>query len=121
MAVLHYVKRELETAFVHVFSRYTMPLKRIFINSLHYWVFFALCNGIELYFFPSGHTYSTITIGILVSLWVIFEFCNFQCHVVLSSFRKKQKEGGEYENQAKKRGIPRGWGFDMVSCANYFW
>lgn len=46
MAVLHYAKREYETAFIHVFSRYSMPFKRIFINSIHYWVFFALLNGI---------------------------------------------------------------------------
>ena len=24
-------------------------------------------------------------------------------------------------NQEKQRGIPRGWGFGLVSCANYFW
>ena len=40
----------------------------------------------------------------------------------MSSFRKKkEKADGEYENAAKKRGIPKGWGFDVVSCANYFW
>ena len=42
--------------------------------------------------------------------------------MILSSFRKKkEKKEGEYENEAKKRGIPRGWGFGYVSCANYYW
>jgi very-long-chain enoyl-CoA reductase len=24
-------------------------------------------------------------------------------------------------NESKQRGIPKGWGFDYISCANYFW
>ena len=46
MAVSHFLKRELETIFVHVFSRKSMPLKRLFINSAHYWILFALMNGL---------------------------------------------------------------------------
>lgn len=72
MAVLHYLKREYETACVHVFSRYTMPFKRIFINSIHYWVFFALMNGIEIFFFPSSHTYSPLVLGLLFISWFTF-------------------------------------------------
>ena len=122
MAILHYLKREYETAFVHVFSRVSMPFKRVFINSIHYWVFFALFNAIELYLFPDDHTYSPLFLGILVTCWAIAEFCNFQCHSILSSFRKKkERKEGEYENESKKRGIPYGWGFNVVSCANYFW
>jgi very-long-chain enoyl-CoA reductase len=40
---------------------------------------------------------------------------------VLSSFRKNKEKTDQYENSSKKRGIPFGWGFDLVSCANYFW
>ena len=54
MGVLHYRKREYETAYVHVFSRYSMPFKRVLINSNHYWIFFGLANANELYVFPSG-------------------------------------------------------------------
>ena len=93
------MKRELETAFVHVFSRNSMPLKRIFINCTHYWVMFALANGIELFFFPKGHTYSyPVLIGI-VAAWAGFEFCNLQCHLVLSSFRKGKSKTEGYENE----------------------
>lgn len=92
MGVLHYLKREYETAFVHVFSRESMPFKRLFINSLHYWVFFALFNSIELFFFPSGHTLSKNTIAIIVGLWAAFEFLNFKCHKVLGNFRRAPKE-----------------------------
>jgi very-long-chain enoyl-CoA reductase len=122
MALIHYAKREYETAFVHVFSRYSMPFKRVFINCIHYWVFFALLNSIELYIFPSGHTYDSWVIYTLFGVWSIFEFANYKCHMILSSFRKtKEKTEGEYENTSKKRGIPFGWGFNKVSCANYFW
>lgn len=120
--MLHYVKREYETAYVHVFSRYSMPFKRIFINSIHYWVFFALLNGIEIFFFPQGHSYNPVILWTFVGIWVVAEFCNFQCHTILSSFRKKKVKTGEnYVNSSTQRGIPYGWGFNLVSCANYFW
>lgn len=46
LMILHFAKREFETLFIHVFSKSTMPFKRVFINSLHYWVFGALFMGI---------------------------------------------------------------------------
>lgn len=100
-----------------------MPFKRVLINSLHYWVFFALFNAIELYLFPSGHTYSQPVIIGIVALWAIFELLNYKCHTILGNFRKtpKQKDEKEYTNQAKARQIPYGFGFNQVSCANYFW
>ncbi len=40
-----------------------------------------------------------------------FEFMNFMCHFTLRNLRKPG---------SKERGIPKGWGFDFVACANYF-
>lgn len=123
LGVLHYVKREYETAYVHVFSRESMPFKRVLINSFHYWVLFGLLNAIELYFFPSGHSNSPVVTAALTALWAIFEFLNYKCHTVLGGFRRnpKQKNDKEYVNLSKERQIPHGWGFDTVSCANYLW
>ena len=124
MGILHYLKRELETAFVHVFSRGSMPMKRVFINCAHYWILFAFLNSLELYFFPSNvGKHSNRTIILLCIIWLLFEFCNYKCHEELSSFRKKtaQPAGEGYQNSEKKRGIPKTFGFQYVSCANYFW
>ena len=107
---------------MHVFSRESMPFKRIIINSLHYWVYFALSNSIELYFFPTGHTYSRTTIGIIFAFWAIFEFMNYKCHKLMGDFRRApKKKSDNHENPTKRRLIPYGYGYDLVSCANYFW
>lgn len=58
MGVLHFVKRVLETKFVHVFSRASMPFKRALINAFHYWyikyriirILFGFNVGIEAFF-----------------------------------------------------------------------
>ena len=71
MGVSHYVKRELETAFVHVFSRKTMPFKRIFINSAHYWILFGLLNSIELFLFPKEMKWDTNEVMILFMIWAL--------------------------------------------------
>ena len=120
MAVSHYVKRELETVFVHVFSRKSMPLKRLFINSAHYWILFGLLNSIELFCFLKEITYNKSYVMLLLMFWALMQFLNLKCHQELASFRKKSSASDNTENR-KNRGIPKGWGFQYVSCANYLW
>lgn len=100
MVLGHYIKRELETLFVHRFSAETMPRINIFKNSAHYWVLFGVCN---MYWFlkPSklGSKYDVIFAG----LFAIFQFLNFKTHMVLKNLRKPG---------STERGIPKGWGFN---------
>jgi very-long-chain enoyl-CoA reductase len=49
---------------------------------------------------------------ILASIFTIFEILNLKTHLILKNLRK---EG------TTDRGIPFGWGFNQVSCANYLW
>jgi very-long-chain enoyl-CoA reductase len=111
MALFHYIKRELETIFVHRFSNDTMPFMNIFKNSAHYWILFGICS--MLFFLkPSVDDSSRFKEIVLAGLFLLFELLNFSCHIILKNLRK---EG------STERGIPMGCGFGQVSCANYLW
>jgi very-long-chain enoyl-CoA reductase len=114
MCIGHYVKRELETLFVHRFSNDTMPFFNVFKNSAHYWFLMGFCSNYYL-LHPDYTPPSWLGEFEMLSLTVmfcIFEFFNLMCHITLRNLR------GEGSSD---RGIPHGWGFQLVSCANYFW
>ncbi|KAI5955691.1 TSC13 [Candida jiufengensis] len=122
LVLLHFLKREYETVFVHKFSNATMPIFNIFKNSTHYWILsgfnlayfvYAPTNhytGILSYVFHVNELPNWATIS-LVLLWAFAEFSNFTTHKILSDLRNQD---------AKKYVIPHGCGFDLVSCPNYF-
>ena len=110
----HYLKRELETLFVHKFSHGTMPIFNIFKNSAHYWILCGFCN---MYFFlhplyTSPAWIDDSLINIFALIFTVFEFLNLMCHITLANLRPPG---------SKERFIPRGWGFGLVACANYFY
>ena len=114
MVLVHYIKRELETAFVHRFSSETMPLINVFKNSFHY---YGLFGFLTMYFYlhPDYTPPSWASPAIFytaTALFLIFEFLNLQTHLVLKNLRTPG---------STERKIPYGWGFGLVSCANYFW
>ena len=45
--IIHFLKRELETLFVHKFSRPTMPLNNLFKNCAYYWIFGAVIGYVS--------------------------------------------------------------------------
>lgn len=114
MVIGHYIKRELETLFVHRFSNATMPFFNVFKNSIHYWILLGVG---AMYFFispkytPPAWGNDTIFTIMFVFFWIC-EFMNLMCHITLRNLRKPG---------SSERGIPHGWGFGMISCANYFW
>ncbi|KAF8473466.1 synaptic glycoprotein SC2 [Kalaharituber pfeilii] len=118
LTVIHFVKRELETMYVHKFSSATMPWRNLPKNSTHYWIL----SGVNLAWFLY-HPLNTVegkfsywnpsakATYILTALWVFAELSNYWTHLTLSSLRP----AGTTE-----RGIPTGYGFNWVTCPNYF-
>lgn len=121
IVLLHFLKHELETIFVHKFSNATMPAFNIFKNSGHYWILsgFNLAYfiygpsdklGVLKYFFHVNELPSSVVYG-LFGLWVFAELSNLTTHLILSNLRK---------GDSKVYVIPFGYGFNWVSCPNYF-
>ncbi|KAF4612469.1 hypothetical protein G7Y89_g15608 [Cudoniella acicularis] len=114
MIVLHFIKREYETVFVHRFSLATMPLFNIFKNSTHYWVLSGFNLAYWIYAPTSYTARSSPTIDLVnsigIALYVFGEISNLQTHLILSKLRSP---GGT------ERGIPKGYGFGLVTCPNY--
>jgi len=112
MIMIHFLKREYETLFVHRFSLATMPARNIVKNSAHYW----LLAGVNIAFWtylPSAPTAKEVNPALKylgVALFVFGEIGNFLNHLTLRDLRKPG---------STERGIPRGLGFSLVTCPNY--
>ncbi|EMC94911.1 hypothetical protein BAUCODRAFT_34915 [Baudoinia panamericana UAMH 10762] len=112
MITSHFLKRELETLFVHRFSHATMSANNIFKNSGHYWIL----GGFLIAYFTYGPNSITAkdTLPLLtyagVALFLFGELANLNTHMVLRNLRSP---GGT------ERGVPKGFGFDLVTCPNY--
>lgn len=128
LVMLHFLKREYETIFVHKFSLSTMPLFNLFKNSSHYWLlsgfnlaFFiysknalpqvlAQTTGIKHFlFYTTSH--SDLVNKILIGTWAFAEISNFITHLNLAGLR---------QSGSTERKIPFGYGFSLVSFPNYF-
>nr|CAG4647200.1 EOG090X097L [Megafenestra aurita]SVE92500.1 EOG090X097L [Megafenestra aurita] len=112
--VFHYLKRILETFFVHRFSHATMPVRNLFRNCGYYWLFTAYVAyhiNHPLYTAPC-QIQSYVAFGI----WILCELGNFSIHWALRNLRPPG---------SKERRIPRPTKdpmtllFNLVSCPNY--
>ena len=113
MVTFHFLKREYETVMVHRFSHSTMPLTNLFKNSAHYWILSGFGIGHFLYS-PSFSTDSHRTIPQIytaVGVFIVSELANFRTHLILRDLRPAGSSA---------RAIPRGFGFNLLSCPNYF-
>jgi len=117
--MLHFLKREVETLFVHRFSHGTMPWFNIVKNSTHYHILSGVFLALDIYRpkFSATSPYVVNTfrdneqfLWICTGLWAFAEMSNLHTHLTLRSLRP---EG------TRKRAIPHGYGFDLVSCPNY--
>ncbi len=101
----HFMKRELETLFVHRFSRPTMPLSNLFKNCTYYWTFglvigYPLCHPE----YTSPTSYNQIVLGL--TLFIIAEILNLSVHLKLRNLRSS--------GSSQERPIP------MVSVSYHF-
>merc|ERR1712137_190024 len=106
--MLHYIKREYETLFVHRFGNGTMPLRNLFKNSSYYWGNAILCG----YFInrPAYTSPASFMVYAGAAMFIVGELGNFHAHQILRNLRRPG---------TKERNIPRGGLFELVSCANY--
>ncbi|KAH7156152.1 steroid alpha reductase family protein [Dactylonectria macrodidyma] len=112
MIVLHFIKREIETLFVHKFSANTMPFFNVFKNSFFYW---AISGALCAYFIYSPTSLAAqadipIIDALGAALYLFGETGNALIHRYLSTLRST---GGT------ERKIPVGYGFGIVTCPNY--
>lgn len=108
--IAHFMKRELETLFVHKFSRPTMPLRNIFKNSIYYWSFAAFIGYVLCH--PAFTEPSRMQSNVGAAMMVVSELLNFAVHYQLSTMRKGDGDTA--------RNVPQGPLFSLVSCPNYF-
>lgn len=126
--MMHFFKREFETAYIHKFSMATMPLFNLFKNSSHYWLlsgFLVAYFGYapsswwsgdvssvkKFLFYSGGFVHKPELVLALPAAWLVAEISNFIVHVNLASLRP----AGTTE-----RRIPYGYGFKKLSCPNYY-
>ncbi|RSH93376.1 3-oxo-5a-steroid 4- dehydrogenase [Saitozyma podzolica] len=119
LTVFHFIKRFLESAFVHDFSRATVPLSYVYRNCLYYWGINGILIGLTLY--RPAYSAQALKGSILdnpnwIRFWTVFilinEFINFLTHLHLRTLRTPP---------GQPRKFPTGLGFDQIVCANYFW
>ncbi|KAF9532708.1 3-oxo-5-alpha-steroid 4-dehydrogenase-domain-containing protein [Crepidotus variabilis] len=118
--MLHFLKRELETLFVHRFSHATMPWFNIVKNSGHYHILSGVLLAFDIYrpkySATSPYILNTIRndeqfLWICTGIWLYAELSNLHTHLKVRSLRPPG---------STKRAIPYGYGFNLVSLPNYF-
>lgn len=111
LCMLHFLKRGLETIFLHRFSVESMPVFYIFKNCGHYWFLSGLNLAYWLYSPERAYdNNSTLVNFFWITLWCFSEISNFYTHLKLVKLRPVG---------TRVRSIPTGFGFDLVTCPNY--
>ncbi|EMS13633.1 synaptic glycoprotein SC2, putative [Entamoeba histolytica HM-3:IMSS] len=106
--VVHYLKRILETIYVHEFGDNTMPYNNVFKNCTYYWGF-ALAVSINVNLF--SRQVPDLFVSICACAMLISIISNGYCHLLLKWLRPPGTQ---------IRAIPKGFLFEYVSCPHYF-
>jgi len=111
----HYLKRLLETMFIHRFSHATMPIRNLFKNCSYYWGFTAFVA-----YFVNHHLYTppatSLQVNIGLAGFILCELGNFSIHVLLRNLRPA---GSRERKIPYPSSNPLTAMFHFVSCPNY--
>ncbi|KAL9648135.1 hypothetical protein ABK040_007500 [Willaertia magna] len=106
--IIHFLKREYETIFVHIFGSETMPIFNLFKNCSYYWGYAALIAYFVIH--PNYQSPSMFQVYLGAAGVVVNMIGNYICHIILRNLRPPG---------SKDRKIPRGFAFEYVTCPNY--
>ncbi|KAL9951670.1 hypothetical protein ACROYT_G044388 [Oculina patagonica] len=112
----HYMKRLLETLFVHRFSKATMPLFNIFKNSGYYWGYGVLVGYFVNHPLYTPPMYGDAQIYAGLAMFLFNEYGNFVIHCALRDLRPK---GSKERKIPYPTSHPMTQLFRFVSCPNY--
>ncbi|XP_063795932.1 very-long-chain enoyl-CoA reductase-like isoform X3 [Pseudophryne corroboree] len=116
----HYIKRLIETIFVHRFSHGTMPLKSIvkivLQNCFYYWGFAAWLAYYINHPLYTPPIYGKMQISLSMVMFLMCETGNFSIHVALSNLRLDGSRSRRFPFPTRN---PFTWLFFFVSCPNY--
>ncbi|XP_031950504.1 very-long-chain enoyl-CoA reductase isoform X1 [Corvus hawaiiensis] len=112
----HYVKRLLETLFVHRFSHGTMPLRNIFKNCTYYWGFAAWMAYYINHPLYTPPAYGDEQVKLALAVFLFCQLGNFSIHVALRNLRPAGSKTRKIPYPTRN---PFTWLFLLVSCPNY--
>ena len=112
----HYLKRILETTFVHRFSHGTMPIKNLFRNTSYYTLFGAWMGYLINHPLYTPPMYGDIQIYSALACFLFCELGNFSIHIALKNLRPA---GSKERKIPKPDKNPFTLLFNFVSCPNY--
>ncbi|XP_051572446.1 very-long-chain enoyl-CoA reductase-like [Myxocyprinus asiaticus] len=113
---LHYVKRILETMFVHRFCHGTMPLRNIFKNCSYYWCFAAWMAYYINHPLYTPPYYGEKQVKTALGIFLFCQLGNFSIHIVL---RNLKQPGSKMKKIPYPTKNPFTWIFALVTCPNY--
>ena len=112
----HFLKRLLETRFVHRFSHATMPLRNLFRNAGYYTLFGAWMGYYINHPKYTPPMYGDVQIFAALACFIFCELGNFSIHIALKNLRP----AGSKERKIPRLGSnPFTLLFNFVSCPNY--
>ncbi|XP_002732370.1 putative very-long-chain enoyl-CoA reductase art-1 [Saccoglossus kowalevskii] len=113
---LHYMKRLLETQFVHRFSHGTMPIMNLFKNCSYYWGFAGFVAYYVNHPLYTSPAFGDIQVYAGLIGFLLNEYGNFSIHLTLRNLRP---EGSKERKIPYPTGDPMTLMFNFVSCPNY--